>query len=164
MVEELRETFAAASVREGFTLVHYSVQHDHVHMLVEADDEGALGRGMKSIGARIARAVNRVFGRTGEVMAGRYHSRLLKSPRQVFRALRYVLLNWRKHCLGRTGRPGPAKIDEASSGQWFDGWRDAPARAPTTPREVAPPRTWLLRTGWRIHGTIALSEIPGTSA
>jgi hypothetical protein len=118
---------------------------------------------MKAVATRIALAANRVFARRGKVMAGRYHVRHLTSPRQVRNALRYVLQNFRKHTLTRTGHPGPARIDEASSGRWFTGWKTgAPQREPPhRDREVAPPRTGLLARGWRRHGAIALSEVPG---
>jgi REP element-mobilizing transposase RayT len=52
LVGELRRSFGEACERGGFRLVHYSIQHNHVHLLVEAEDQAALGRGMKSIGAR----------------------------------------------------------------------------------------------------------------
>jgi hypothetical protein len=38
-----------------FRVVHYSVQHDHVHLLVEAAGAPALARGMKSVTVRLAR-------------------------------------------------------------------------------------------------------------
>ena len=66
-------------------------------MIVEAKDRDALGRGMKSIGSRLARAVNRVFKRAGPVLADRYHVRVLRTPREVRNALAYVLLNARRH-------------------------------------------------------------------
>ena len=44
---------------------------------------GAKGRGMKSVGIRLAKAVNRVLGRTGAVLLGRYHVWALKTPREV---------------------------------------------------------------------------------
>jgi hypothetical protein len=62
-------------------------------MIVEAHGKEALASGMKSIAARLARAVNRACGRSGPVLDGRYHSRLLRTPREVRRALAYVLLN-----------------------------------------------------------------------
>src|SRR4029079_2153627 len=97
IVHEIERTFAAGCARAGFRLVHYSLQGNHAHLIVEVRDRGALGCGMKAIGARLARAVNRVAGRTGRVLADRYHSRLLDTPREVRNALRYVLLNARRH-------------------------------------------------------------------
>jgi REP element-mobilizing transposase RayT len=159
-VKELRRSFAAACERGEFRVAQFSVQRDHVHLLVEAAGKGALGRGMKSISARVARAVNRILGRSGPVLLGRYHVRALRTPREVRNALAYVLLNARKHWKQRTGAAPPAKLDEASSGAWFDGWRTT-HRSSAEPPPIASPRTWLLRVGWRRHGLLDPSEVPG---
>ena len=165
-VGELRRFLRPARERRGFRLVHYSVQVDHIHLIVEAASSRDLACGMKSIAARIARGVNRVFSRRGPVVADRYHRRVLRTPREVRSALAYVLLNVRKHWRQRFRVAPPVRIDEASSGRWFDGWRLAPANreppeSPERGREVAPPRTWLLRAGWRRHGLIDPDEVPG---
>jgi REP element-mobilizing transposase RayT len=162
---ELERSLREACERGEFRVVHYSVQRDHLHLLVEAAGKEALGRGMKSVSARIARAVNRVFRRRGPVLAGRYHLRVLRAPREVRNALAYVLLNARRHGFKCTGTAPPSRIDEASSGRWFDGWRPSAARASSSELPaVARPRSWLLRVGWRRHGLIDPSEIPGMSA
>ncbi len=117
---------------------------------------------MKSVAARLARAVNRVFGRTGRVLFGRYHLQILRSPRQVRNALAYVLLNARKHWRQRNGVAPPVRLDAASSGAWFDGWkRSPPATEGRSLQEVARGHTWLLREGWRRHGLVDPAEIPG---
>jgi REP element-mobilizing transposase RayT len=162
VVRELQRSIAEAKERGRFRVAQYTLQSDHAHLLVEASDEKALASGMKSIGARVARALNRVFGRSGPVLDGRYHHRLLRTPRQVRNALAYVLLNVRKHWANRTGAPPPPRLDAASSAVWFDGWRRMPPRAPDPgPAAVATPRTWLLRIGWRRHGLIDIAEVPG---
>ena len=143
--------------RSGFRLVHYSIQGDHTHFLVEARSREALGRGMKSLGSRLARAVNRVFGRSGRVLRDRYHLHVLRSPKAVRNALAYVLLNARKHA--RRVRRELA-IDPASSGRWFEGWRQKLPRDASAPA-VARARTWLLCKGWRRHGLIDALEVPG---
>jgi len=163
LVREIRRSFREVrEVRDAFRLTHFSIQRDHIHMLVEADDAQALGRGMKSISARVARAVNRVFRRAGAALHGRYHVRALQTPREVRNALAYVLLNARKHWKQRHGAAPPVRIDEASSGIWFDGWarRTWPPSSPD-PTPVAAPRSWLLRIGWRRHGLIDPSGVPG---
>jgi REP element-mobilizing transposase RayT len=162
LVREFQSSLRECCERGDFRVVHYSVQRDHVHFLVEASSSEILGRGMKSVAARLARAVNRVFERTGGVMDGRYHLRLLRSPKEVRRALAYVLLNARRHWFKRVGFPPPVVIDEASSGRWFDGWRAAPSTPPPCgPPEIAQARTWLVRLGWRRHGFIDPCEVPG---
>ena len=131
-------------------------------MIVEAAGKQALGRGMKSVSARLARAVNRAFQRSGPVLDGRYHLHVLRSRREVRNALAYVLLNARRHWKKRFGSAPPIQIDEGSSGRWFDGWKRGwrPARGNRLP-EVAPPRGWMLSVGWRIHGLVDPAEVPG---
>ena len=163
LVQELERSFAAACERGCFRLIHYSIQNDHVHAIVEATSEHDLASGMKSVGSRLARAVNRVFRRRGPVLADRYHLHVLRTPSEVRRALAYVLLNSRRH-LAKFGRALPriAQPDPASSGRFFSGWnrRSHPASS-RPPSPVAPPHTWLLRIGWRRHGLLDPSEVPG---
>ena len=161
LVREVERSFARACERGDFRLAHYSLQGNHAHLIVEAEGRDALGRGMKAVAARPARAVNRVFGRSGPVLADRYHVRVLRTPRAVRNALAYVLLNPRRHAAkaGRTLSPA-ARIDPASSGRWFDGWRGRLPHALDAPA-VAPPRTWLLVVGWRSRGLLDPDAIPG---
>ena len=163
LVRELERSFAAACDRGRFRLAQYSIQNDHVHLIVEATSASDLASGMKSLGSRLARAVNRIFQRRGPVLADRFHLHLLRTPREVRNALAYVLLNARRH-LAKLGRALPriAQLDPASSGRFFSGWnrRFHPA-SPLPPPPVAPPRTWLLTIGWRRHGLIDPAEVPG---
>ena len=163
-LRELRPSLRRACERGEFRVGHYSVQGNHLHLIVEAAGKEALGRGMKAISTRVVWAVHRAFGRTGAVLHGRYHLRILRTPREVRSALAYVLLNVRKHWRQRFGVAPPVRLDEASSGRWFDGWRREPREdscAGSGPREVAAPRTWLLAAGWRRHGLIDPAEVPG---
>jgi REP element-mobilizing transposase RayT len=81
LVREFECSLRAIAKRADFRVVQYSLQHDHVHLLVEAEGAAALSNGMKSLAARLARAVNRVFGRRGVVLDGRYHHHALSTPR-----------------------------------------------------------------------------------
>jgi REP element-mobilizing transposase RayT len=166
-VSVIRKSLRAAAERGDFRVVHYSLQRDHVHLLAEASDARALGRGMKAIASRLARATQRVFRLAGRVLHGRYHLRILRTPREVRNALAYVLLNARKHWVQRFGQAPPVRLDEASSGRWFDGWRrEAPMGSPPLPGdaiEVAPARTWLLSRGWRRHGLVDPGEVPAAA-
>jgi len=101
VVREWRRSLAHASERGTFRVAHSSLQGDHAHLIVEAQGKEALACGMKSIGARLARAVNRVSGRSGPVLDGRYHHRSLRTPPEVRRTLAYVLLNARRHLAKR---------------------------------------------------------------
>lgn len=166
-VRAFRRSLGRCSVRDGFQVVHYSIQSNHLHFLIETQDKAALGRGMKSLAARIGRCVNRVFTRAGQVLDGRYHHRVLTTPREVRHALAYVLLNARHHYHERHGRPPrTVALDHASSARWFDGWRHGPPpSSPVAPatRLTAEPRTWLLLKGWRRHRLIDPAEVPGAA-
>ncbi|HEX7126321.1 MAG TPA: transposase [Thermodesulfobacteriota bacterium] len=140
---------------ERFRVVHFSVQHDHLHMLVEASSREALSRGVQGLAIRVARAVNRALGRTGRVWGDRYHARVLTTPREVRNALVYVLNNWKKH------GSEALVLDRCSSAPWFDGWKGRYGGVPAGEPPVVPARTWLLRTGWRRHGLIDVEEAPG---
>ncbi len=94
LVREFRRSLAKACERGRFRVV---LQRNHVHLLVEAQGKDELASGMKSVAARFARAVNRVFSRSGPVLEGRFHHHVLRGPREVRNALAYVLLNVRKH-------------------------------------------------------------------
>ena len=130
----LSGAFAKGRLRFGFQLVNFSVQGNHLHLIVEAENEQSLTRGMKGLNVRMARALNKIMGRTGRVFADRYHARILQSPTEVQRALRYVHFNYHKHMHG-SGHYVP----------WS--YRDPLSTAVPHPELVTPPRTWLL-----IHG------------
>jgi REP element-mobilizing transposase RayT len=148
----LRAAFTAASHRT-FRLLHFSVQRDHVHLLVEADEPQVLVRGIQGLAIRAARACNRVLGRRGAVWGDRYHARMLATPREVRNALVYVIANVKKHV------PGMRGMDSRSSARWFDGWR-SPNTLTTEASPVVRARTWLARVGWRRYGLIGVEETP----
>ncbi|MFO0390452.1 MAG: transposase, partial [Planctomycetota bacterium] len=114
--------FARGKDRFGFRLLHFAILNDHLHFVVEAKDRTALSRGLQGLLIRLARGLNKLWGRKGKVFADRYHDRARKSPREVSNALVYVLGNGRTHAAqGRTIAPfaGP---DRFTSAPWFDGF------------------------------------------
>ena len=151
----------AAASSAAFRVIHYSVQFDHLHLIVEATDRAALLSGLRGLAIRTARAINRAGGRRGRVWVERYHARALRTPREVRAALVYVLQNWRK-TVG-----GAENLDPCATGYWFDGWRGPRPGWAMPPPEEAPPvrpaRTWLLTTGWRRLGLIAFNERPAVA-
>jgi len=155
----LKRAFAAGAARFGFRLVHYSVQTEHPHFLAESSDEQALSRGMLGLSVRIARGLNTLWRRRGQVFADRFHARILRTPREVRNALVYVLQNARKH--GGWGKQLP---DPFSSGPWFEGWKGRIAEVSITSSGfLNRARTWLLGVGWHRHGLIHIREVPATS-
>jgi REP element-mobilizing transposase RayT len=163
----LRLTFASMREREGsFRVVHFSVQGNHIHMLVEASSRAALSSGLRSLAIRIALRVNRLLMRRGRVWADRYHQRALVTPRAVRNALVYVLGNFRKH-----GARSVAAIDACSTAPYFDGFHDRARAGPqgssdgqvliaSSAEPASAPRTWLLATGWKRHGLLGSGESP----
>jgi REP element-mobilizing transposase RayT len=122
--------------RLGTRIVEFSIQHDHIHMIVEARDAGALTRAMQGLSVRLARQLNRVLGRRGAVFADRYHHRTLGKPRQVRNALAYVLAT-----RASTRSPRIARVGSIRSRR----------RARSTGGRTARPITRARRPG-RIHG------------
>ncbi len=154
---------ASGCEKLGFRVTEYSVQSNHVHLIVEGSDRVRIARGMQGLCIRIARRLNKLWGRRGSVFADRYHDVVLRTPRHVRNALLYVLQNGRKHGARFV------RADPFSSGPWFQGWTrpvqplrwrgGETARAPT-----ATARTWLLTQGWLRHGRLQWTESPRTTA
>jgi hypothetical protein len=140
----LRRTIARASV-DRFRVIHFSIQQDHGHFIVEGDEARRARGGVHGLAIRLALAVNRVLGRKGKVVDDRYHARPLTTPRQMRTSMVYVLLNFRKHLRA------PACIDPRSSGQHFSGWQATPVAPDVAPATVQP-GTWMARVGWRLAG------------
>jgi putative transposase len=154
----IKRVVREVQAREGFRVVHYSVQADHVHLIIEAESDAILSNGMRSFAIRVARQMNRdVFRRKrGRVWGDRYHRRDLGSPRQVRHALVYVLANGVKH-----GEIKAGQLDPCSSARWFDGYVTR-LEPQTEPSPVKPPNTWLLETGWsKVYpGFLLPTEVP----
>ncbi|MBA3817899.1 MAG: transposase, partial [Deltaproteobacteria bacterium] len=79
--------------RTDFRIVHVSLESGHLHLIVEADHDGALARGIQAFQISAARRINqvltreRVVQRRGTVFSDRYHARLIGSPTQARHAL-----------------------------------------------------------------------------
>lgn len=157
----LRGAFRAALGRADFRVVHYSVQADHLHLLVEADDCLALSRGMAGLQIRIARALNRHLSRRGKVFTDRYHARILKTPTEVRNALAYVLNNFRKHAKEHGAKLARGWLDPFSSSSCFAGWLGVHPYGQPSDVGVATGRTWLLAAGWKRIGLIRTDQCPG---
>jgi REP element-mobilizing transposase RayT len=124
----LRETIRATQ-RDTFRIIHYTVQDDHLHLIVEAENADSLSNAMRSFTIRAAVRINyELFGRRqGRVWTERYRMRELSTPSEARGALRFVLANDMKHGNGKAG--ARAVLDGAAA-------------------VLAMPRTWLMRDGW----------------
>jgi putative transposase len=132
----LETALRANRERGGFRVAHFSVQGNHVHLLVEAFDRAALAAGMKSMAIRVARGLNSLMATRGGVFADRYHSHVLRTPTEVRRAIAYVLGNYQSHARRRGEGVHPDYVDRFASS------------CPDNRELVAEPQTWLLKAGW----------------
>jgi REP element-mobilizing transposase RayT len=76
----------------GLRILHYSLQPNHVHLIIEAKDNNELTTGMKSLTVTFAKGLHK-----GRVQVQRYHLHVLKTIREVKHAIHYVLFNQQKH-------------------------------------------------------------------
>lgn len=152
----VRRALRGGKEKEGFRLNQFSVQSNHLHLVIEADDAGKLARGMCGLATRLAKALNRCWRRRGKVFAERYHAVILRSARQVRHALRYVLNNFLRH----GGRPRGRRPDYCSSGLWFEGWKDYAPHPGDGACPVVPARSALQRFVWKRYGLFSVTDRP----
>ena len=147
-----------------FRVLHFSIQDNHVHVMVEAGDSRSLRSGVSGLVIAFARQLAKLFGRKKlKVWAERFHSREVGSPQDVHRTLNYIFQNFKKH---GTVAHGCGLVDRFSSARQFDGWdpktkfEGALYGVPLDstfnlhgPEPWAPalPSTWLVSTGWKTY-------------
>jgi len=170
----IRKATRTTARRADFRIVHLSIQHDHVHLLVEADNKLALASGMQGFQISAAKHLNAAINkerpgapRRGAVFPDRYHPVVITSPTQARHALSYVINNWRKHQEDRSATTRGWIVDWFSSAPLFGDWQEHGGKTvllehpPTyAPLLVHPPRTWLLSTGWKVSGSISYRATP----
>jgi len=168
----MRNATITAALRERIRIVHISIQRTHVHLLVEAENKLALGRGMQGFQISAARNINSVLAiggrrRRGAVFADRYHLEVITSPTRARNAMSYILNNWRKHGEDRQGLASTWLVDPYSSGISFPDWKELEdkvwmwrIRETYDPLMVRRPQSWLLRDGWRLCGAVSARDVP----
>jgi len=129
----MQTAFVAACGKFGMRLIEFSIQGNHLHLLVEADSQRALSRAMQGLSVRIAKGLNAMMNRKGAVFADHYFARLLESPTKLVKAIAYVKGNHTHH-FGHHG------TDPYSSWALEENDRR---------KVLARPQSWLLRVGWR---------------
>jgi REP element-mobilizing transposase RayT len=161
-------SFGTSRSKGRCRICHMSIQGNHLHLLVEADDRDALSRGIQGFEVSCAKRMNAEISRRtgkkrrGKVFSDRYHARVLNTPGEVRSCIAYVLNNWRRHNERDHRR---SARDAFATGWHFDGWdEDLPVTACNQAAEILPvwfPTVWLLKTGWRRHGPISPWAVPG---
>ena len=178
MYRAIRWATHAVAIRHDFRICHLSIQHGHLHLIVEADGRMPLSNGIRAFEISAAKHINAVASkrrhepRRGRVFADRYHARTLNSPKSVRNAIRYVVNNWRKHGEDKKRFARGWLVDPFSSAIRFTGWLELedqlwmwePSSAEYKALWVWLPKTWLLRVGWRRAGPISVHDVPAAAA
>jgi REP element-mobilizing transposase RayT len=151
----VRHALSAEKKVGALRVVHFSVQGNHLHLVVEADDHATLARRMQGFNIRLAKRVNLMMGRKrGSVLGDRYHARVLGTPREVKNVIKYVLFNHEHHVPSAASATRPQLLDRFSSAPHFHHFAKPVRRPSTEPPLTLEPMTWLLRAGWLRHGPI----------
>src|SRR5215471_13203342 len=86
----IREATLTTARREDFRIVQLSIQHNHIPLLVEANDSRALAAGMQGFQISAAKHLNAAISkgkpgprRRGTVFPDRYHAEIITSPTQA---------------------------------------------------------------------------------
>jgi REP element-mobilizing transposase RayT len=161
----VREALSAANRKLRFRLTHYSVQGNHLHLLVEADDKYALSRAIRGFSIRIAKRLNALMKERGVRIPVRYHMSVKRTPQEVRLALRYVLNNYRRHAADWGEECAPDWVDPYSSAPWFAHWCRRTFAPPDPCPMLAPgivePQSFLLREAWKAYGLLDPAFVPG---
>jgi REP element-mobilizing transposase RayT len=91
--------------QKGLRIIQYSLQSNHVHLLIEATDNQTLTKGMRSLTITFAKRIQK-----GRIQFERYHLHVLRSLRETRNALHYVVFNHQKHTQSKI-----LEIDEFTS-------------------------------------------------
>ncbi|MBT8495803.1 MAG: hypothetical protein KJO07_22360 [Deltaproteobacteria bacterium] len=139
----IRRALNHGSQRPGFRVCHFSIARSSAHFVIEADDPGHLHRGMTGLLVRLARGLNRVGARRGQVFPDRYRHRVMSSPAQVHRTLSQLVKR----------PPPPQSIPSSFTAPQLLGL-PAPGRSDNP--ALAPPSCHLLARAWRRLGPLPL--------
>ncbi len=171
LFKEFKRSLQCAQ-KQGLFIIHFSIQHNHIHLFVETKNNRTLALGMRSLAGRFAKFMRaythkRSLGsKRGSIFKGRYHLHILRTPIEVKNALKYILLNTSKHS------KLIEHIDPYSSGIFFTEWKvllkshshslikedamfwkknfitNGLANYEMVEWGISHPRTWLSQAGW----------------
>ncbi len=82
---------------KNIKVLHYSLEYNHIHLLVEASSNANLHQGMQALGISLAKKINAIKRLKGTVYKHRYHLRKLSSPRELKNVLHYIFNNGIHH-------------------------------------------------------------------
>jgi len=76
----------------GLRVLHFSLESNHIHLILEASNNTVLTKGMRSLTITFAKGVEK-----GRIQIERYHLHVLRTLRETKNAIHYVLFNHQKH-------------------------------------------------------------------
>ena len=82
---------------KGLKIVHYTLEHNHIHLLVEAADKRIVHLGMQALGISLSKRINKIKCAKGTVYKHRYHLGKITSPRELKNVLHYIFNNGIHH-------------------------------------------------------------------
>jgi putative transposase len=91
--EVFLDCLRAAKQKCHARLYAYVLMTNHIHLLVEPEREGDLGRFMQSVGRRYVRYINDTYERTGTLWEGRFKSAIVSRDEYLIACSRYIELN-----------------------------------------------------------------------
>ncbi len=144
----------------GLRVNHFSLQSNHIHLIVEAESNETLTKGMRSLTVTFAKGL-----KMGKVQIERYHLHVLKAVREIRNAVQYVLFNKQKHEKGNfstiDGFSSLLSLDNAMRLiQNFAGKEKITIKIGMSERfTLDESRSWLLR-----RGETELTELPRLSS
>ena len=182
----VREAIVTVLGREDCRIVHLSIQRNHVHLLVEADDRMALARGMQAFQISAAKHINAAVSsagswwerrrmrvkpkRAGQVFADRYHAELHPTPQAGAARARV-----RAEQLAQAPRGSRRRRAGLADRSVLEGWASRAGRSSRTRRRVEAARELsadpvlaaaelAAHRGWRMYGLVSIYEVPGPRA
>jgi REP element-mobilizing transposase RayT len=101
--------------RGDFRVVEFSIQGNHIHLVVEASGRRALATGVRALTIRLSRRLNQMMARRGPVFEDRFHMHVLRTPAEARNAVRYVVGNYASHATRRGERVPSGWVDPYGS-------------------------------------------------
>jgi REP element-mobilizing transposase RayT len=84
--------------RKGIRLVHFTVQKDHIHLMIESENKIQLARSMQSLKISLAKSLLFLTqNKIAKVFKDRYHVHILKTLKEIKNTKLYILGNASKH-------------------------------------------------------------------
>ncbi|MBT3236341.1 MAG: hypothetical protein HN353_10355 [Bdellovibrionales bacterium] len=146
---------------KGLRVVHFSLQTNHLHLLVEADSNRQLSSGMRSLLITYSIWINRLLKRQGPLFRDRFNMEVITTPRRMKNLLNYIFKNsakHRKHAFNQIDLYCSHLILSAQDQFRLFGRKIPPPPISHQVRALAlkrlaellfPPQSWLAAVGWQ---------------